>query len=206
MKSLRELLHDADPLRDEPTRHLAQHEILRRAFLAAASSGRPSAGARSRSRMAVLSTVAFMLLAVLFRGSRMRSVLVSDLQAAVRFEVRLAEDKPAAGLREVKLAGSDRSVYIHPEVVVSNSDIAAARAVRVSSTSEYSINIEFRASGAEKMRAATSNHIGKPVAILLDGEVVMAPVLRTAIAASARITSHFTQAQAERIASGIEIQ
>jgi preprotein translocase subunit SecD len=56
------------------------------------------------------------------------------------------------------------------------------------------------------MRAATASHIGKPVAILLDGLVVMAPVLRTPIGASARITGSFTRAQAERIVKGIEIQ
>jgi len=34
----------------------------------------------------------------------------------------------------------------------------------------------------------------------------MAPVLRTLIGASARITGNFTRSQAERIVKGIEIQ
>jgi len=74
------------------------------------------------------------------------------------------------------------------------------------SPSEYFVSIEFNASGAGKMRAATGNHIGKLVAILLDGRVVMAPVLRSPIEGSARISGNFTRAQAERIVKGIEVQ
>jgi len=146
-----------------------------------------------------------MAIAALFLGSRGWSPFVSDLQAAVRFEVRLAEDRPAPGLREVKVPDSDRSIYLHDEVVVTNSDIAAARVIS-SGQGHYSVGVEFSASGAEKMRAATANHIGKPVAILLDGQVAAAPVLRTPIAASAVITGNFTMTQAEKIANGIRIQ
>jgi preprotein translocase subunit SecD len=70
--------------------------------------------------------------------------------------------------------------------------------------SEYYVGIEFNASGAAKMRAATSSHIGKLLAILLDGRVVMAPVLRSPIGSSARISDHFTRAQAERIVMGMQ--
>jgi SecD/SecF fusion protein len=71
---------------------------------------------------------------------------------------------------------------------------------------QYSIDVKFNASGAEKMRAATGNHIGRPVAILLDGQVVMAPVLRSPIDASAVVTGNFTRAEAARIVNGIGIQ
>ena len=126
--------------------------------------------------MAVFAILALTAIAASLFGSRVWSLFVSDLQAAVRFEVRLAEDKPAPGLHEAKLSGSGRFVYLHPEIIVTNSDIAAARAVPDGGPEQYSIDVEFNASGAEKMRAATGNHIGKPVAILLDGQVVMAPV------------------------------
>jgi preprotein translocase subunit SecD len=56
------------------------------------------------------------------------------------------------------------------------------------------------------MRAATGGHIGKPVAILLDGQMVMAPVVKASLGASAEITGNFTKAQAERIVEGIGIR
>jgi hypothetical protein len=204
MKTIRELLQDADPLQHEPTCPPDRRDFRRQAVIAAAAAARAPSGMGSRSRIAAFAAVASIAVAASFLGSRGWSLFVSDLRAAVRFEVRLAEDKPAPGLREVKVSGSDRSVYLHDEIVVSNSDIAAARLVQESPT-RYSVGIEFNASGVEKMRIATGGHIGKPVAILLDGQVVMAPVVRASMGASAVITGNFTRTQAERIVKGIGI-
>jgi preprotein translocase subunit SecD len=44
------------------------------------------------------------------------------------------------------------------------------------------------------------------VAILIDGQVVMAPVVRASLGASATITGNFTRAQAERIVNGIGLR
>jgi len=207
MKKISELLRDADPLRYEPTCLSDQYDSRRQAVIAAASAASAPAGVKSRSRMAVFAAVSLTVIAASFLGSRAWSVFVGDLRAAaIRFEVRFAEDSPASGLREAKVSGSRRSVYLHDEVIVTNGDIAVARVVPGPGPTEYSGGIEFKASGAEKMRAATGNHIGKLLAILLDGQVVMAPVLRSPIGASARITGNFTRAQAERIVNGIEIQ
>jgi hypothetical protein len=206
MKTVRELLRDADPLLHEPTWPSGERDFRRQAVLMATSGSRAHAGVRSRSRIAVFATVALMVIVVSFLGLRVWSLFVSDVQGAVRFEVRLAEDKPAPGLREAKVSGSDRSVYLHDEVIVDNGDIAAAQVVQGSGPSRYAVEVKFNASGAEKMRAATGNHLGKPVAILLDGQVVMAPVVRSPIGASAVVTGTFTRTQAERIVNGIGIQ
>jgi hypothetical protein len=206
MRNIRDLLQEADPLQHEPTLTSGERDFRRQALLAAASSARVPAGVRSRSRIVVFVTVVLIVIGASFLGSRVRSPFVSDLQAAVRFEVRLGEDKPAPGLREARVSGSDRSVYLHDEVIVNNSDIAAARVVLGGGPSRYSISIEFNASGAEKIRAATGNHIGKPVAILLDGQVVMTPVVWVPIGASAVITGNFTKAEVERIVNGVGLR
>jgi preprotein translocase subunit SecD len=78
--------------------------------------------------------------------------------------------------------------------------------MQAGSPPQYSVDVEFNASGAEKMRAATERNIGKRIAILLDGQVVMIPVLRASIATSARIDGDFTRAQAERIVNGIKVR
>jgi hypothetical protein len=182
-------------------------DFRRQVILAAASGVREAAAVGSRSRIAVFTTVGLIAIAATLVGVRVWSLLfTSEVQAAVRFEIRLAEDKPAPGLREAKVSGSDRSVYLHDEAIVTNSDIAAARVVQGGSSSQYSVSVEFNASGAGKMRAATGKNIGKRMAILLDGQAVVTPLLRTPIAASAVITGNFTRSQAERIVSGIRIQ
>jgi hypothetical protein len=204
MKNIKELLQYADPLRHESEPSQDQRNAQRRAVLGAASSVRGLEGATLRLRRSTATLFAVFVVIVivgLFLGERMWSPVIRDVQAAVRFEVRLAEDRPAPGLREAKVSGTDRSIYLHDEVVVTNGDISAARSVRAGS--EYTVLVEFDASGAEKMRVATGKHIGKPIAILLDGQVMIAPVLRSPIDTSAEITGNLTQADAERIVKGI---
>lgn len=53
------------------------------------------------------------------------------------------------------------------------------------------------------MRQATAAHLSRPVAILIDGKVVIAPVVRSAISSSAIITGDYSRVDAERIANGI---
>ncbi len=201
MNKIKELLQDADPLRNESAASLEYRDGQRRTVLAAASSAERREKAIPNSRVRFVAMLAAAAIAVLFLGERIWSPLIRDVYAAVRFEVRLAEDQPAPGLREAKVAGTGRSIYLHDEVVVTNGDIATASLIRVGSA--YNVRVEFKASGAEKMRVATARHIGEPVAILLDGEVIMAPVLRSPIDNSAQITGNFTKADAERVVTGI---
>jgi preprotein translocase subunit SecD len=130
----------------------------------------------------------------------------ASLQAAVRFEVRLAETHPASGLREVRIAGSDRVVYLHQEIVVTNDDISQSRIARGETPSRFDVAVTFNLTGAEKMRQATARHVGAPIAILIDGEVVAAPMLRSPIGTEALITGNFTKQEAERIANGMSVR
>jgi preprotein translocase subunit SecD len=144
------------------------------------------------------------MIVVLFLAERMWSPLVSNVYAAaVRFEVKLAEEKPAAGLREARVSGTDRSVYLHADAIVTNSDILRAYIIQVDHSSQYNVGVEFNPSGTEKVRAATARHIGKPVAILLDGQVVMTAIVREPIAESAVISGDLSRTEAEKIVKGI---
>lgn len=202
MTELRNLLREADPLEYEPVFPPDRRDSMRDAILSAPAPVRAQDRAVSR-RLAIAGAAALALFAASLVGPRMGSLFVRDLDAAIRFEVRLAEDQPAPGLREAKVAGSNRSVYLYDSVIVSNGDIASARAVPGSGPSDYSVNIEFNTAGAARMHDATASHVGKLIAILLDGRVVMAPTLRSPISESARITGNFTKSQAEKIANGL---
>ena len=127
------------------------------------------------------------------------------LHAAVRFEVRLAEDEPGRGLRAARVATSPRTIYVHPEVVVTNDDIAQSSVIPGNQPSQFWIDVRLKAAGANRMREATRNHLGKPVAILIDGEVVAAPTIKSPIGEAAVISGDFTQSDAQRIASGMQL-
>jgi bla regulator protein BlaR1 len=123
------------------------------------------------------------------------------VQAGTSLEIRLAESLPAAGLREALLDGSDRRVYVRPDAVVTGADITSARVTDAGGL--YSISVTFSDAAATRLAEATKIHVGRPIAILLDGRLISAPTLRSMIRGSAVITGDFTRAEAERIAAGL---
>ncbi len=203
MKNLNTLLRDADPIRHEKSVSPDTLASRRQAILAETAAAGTVEKRGRRQGLFFLAMAALAVFTVAFLGSNLRSLFIKEVHAAVNFEVRLAEDHPAPGLREAKVSGSDRSVYLYDDVVLSNGDISRAEVVQGSSPSQFDVSVEFTAAGAKKMRSATEKHIGKPLAILLDGQVVMAPTVRDPIGSSAVITGKFTKAEAERIANGL---
>jgi len=198
MKTLAEILHDADPLAGEQARS-PQRRRTRRQMLLDASARIDGVPQRSSARAAIVIIAIAAAGLIAFQWSR----TVVDVVAAVRFEVRLAEENPTLGLRDVLVAGTTRRIYLHPEPVVTNGDIVEAHPVQGDTDSTFNVAVTFNAAGTAKMLRATENHVGRPVAILVDGQVIAAPVVRSRIASAAVISGNFTQAEAERIASGI---
>jgi len=197
MTTLPELLREADPVSGEPRRGAHERSLRRDAVVNAPGNG------GDVSRRSMMKRVVFATTLIAMAGAGLYWSRASvDVVAAVRFEVRLAEEAFAPGLREAAV-GATRKIYLHPETVITNSDIADASVVPGSRDGEFSVAVTFKADGAERMRRATQNHIGKPVAMLIDGTVVMAPVVRSAIGTQATLTGSYAKADAERIAAGM---
>jgi SecD-like export protein len=200
MSSLRRLLQDADPLRRERPRLDTERERVRLAILRSMAVGRSTDPAHAR--LTLVAAVAVVVMGLVALGYQMWLHGTTPVLAAVRFEVRLAEDQPIPGLIVARLADSGRVIYLHPEIVVGNDDIAQSW-VSQDGPDRFGVAVKLLPAGAERMRQATATHVGRPVAILIDGAVVMAPVVRSPIGDSAAITGNFTRAEAERIADGI---
>jgi preprotein translocase subunit SecD len=67
--------------------------------------------------------------------------------------------------------------------------------------------IEFQLSpeAAEVMRAFSGSHIGEALAIVLDGQVISAPVIQAELAEYGVITSNYTQDEAETLAALLRV-
>lgn len=190
MTTLPELLRNADPLGYEEPPGVQQRQRMRQRIVA----GGRAAQEPRRARLAAAAAVGVAIVAL--------ATGYWSVTAAVRFEVRLADDRPAAGLTATPVSGN-RTIYLQSRAVVSNSDIAQAEVVPGNGVSMFNVLITFTPDGAVRMLRATQGHLGRPVAILLDGDVVMAPVVKSPISASAMITGNYTRAEAERIVNGI---
>jgi preprotein translocase subunit SecD len=68
-------------------------------------------------------------------------------------------------------------------------------------TGEAVVNFRFDTAGARKFGKATSENVGRPFAVVLDGEVITAPVIREPIlSGSGQISGSFTVESAGRLA------
>ena len=94
---------------------------------------------------------------------------------ATTLEVRLAELQPAAGLQRSGVESGQR-IYLRPDAVVTGADVTGAQVVDAGG--RYSINVAFTYGAASaRLGEATKIHLGRPIAILLDGKVISAPTL-----------------------------
>jgi hypothetical protein len=201
MTPLREALRNADPLlTDMPAWHLARAQVRRVAVEAASGvAGPPVVGRRSAALVFAIGC------AVLAGAGVYVWTGAARVEAAVRFEVRLAEERPAAGLTAAVVGDSSRVIYLHDEVVLGNGDIARARAMDAGAGG-FSVEVDLSPAASERLRVATSGHLGRPLAILIDGRVIVAPVVRSPIERAAVISGNFTKAEATRIAEGLLVR
>jgi len=117
-------------------------------------------------------------------------------------EFRRAETKPADGLAEAVIAGTTDKVYIPRKADATTADIAEAKAA-LDGGGNPAIDITFTKAGAKRMAALSEKHLDKPLAILINGKVVSAPIVRVKFSEKAQITGSFTQEEVEKLVEAI---
>ena len=202
MRTLTQLLREADPLRHEPPPAEAARARIWQTVLRTLPVRGAERSTRGGWRLPIAAALVLAVPGVVVLGLLLWMQGSTAVLAAVRFEVRLAEEQPVPGLVVAQIGNSGRLIYLHPEIVVSNDDIVESSVVDEGG-GPVSIAVRFEPAGAERMRQATQGHVGRPLAILIDGRVVMAPTLRAPISDSAMITGVYTKAEAERVVEGI---
>lgn len=125
-------------------------------------------------------------------------------KSAVKFELRRAESKPAEGLTEATVAGTKDRVYLHREAALTNQDITQAR-VTTDVNDNPAVEITLTEEGRKKFAKLTEDHQGKPLAIMVAGKVISAPVVRETITEGrVFLSGRFTKEEVERIARAIK--
>jgi TonB family protein len=116
-----------------------------------------------------------------------------------RLEIRLAETMPGAGLIESVVQGSDQRVYLHPAPLATGADVTSARVVQPSA-GLFGVSVTFSDAAAARIASATAAHLGRPMAIVLDGNVISAGTVRGPFSNSAVITG-VTEVSAQQLAA-----
>jgi preprotein translocase subunit SecD len=90
---------------------------------------------------------------------------------------------------------------VKKQVLVSGGDLTDAQPGFDQRTSEPIVSFRFNSSGSRKFAQATSENVGQPFAIVLDNEVISAPVIREPITGgSGQISGSFTVQAANDLA------
>jgi len=119
-------------------------------------------------------------------------------------ECRFAETTPGSGLTEMVFEPTGEKYYLYPQVEFTEQDITKARVVQQNSTPVIELN--FTSEGSEKLAEVTAANIGKYLAMVVDGKLMSAPLIRAQIPGGrALIVGKFTEAQATQIAENINI-
>ncbi len=142
--------------------------------------------------MKIRTIVIYALLAVFLAGV--------FLQAQNGLEIRAASSTAVDGWREVVLPRGE-SLWVSPANALTSADIARAEA-HTQRGGERTVRFAFTADGARKMAQLSAAQSGKPIALLLDGALVWAPIVRSVTNTEAEL-SGITPEVAERVLASL---
>lgn len=119
----------------------------------------------------------------------------------VRLEFRAAETEPADGLTEYRLWNGE-VLYVADSVLLDENDVARALVAVRDGTPE--VELFFTVEGRERWARATELRLGKRIGMLVDGELISAPLVRRPITVGrALLQGSFSDEEAQRIARGL---
>lgn len=117
-------------------------------------------------------------------------------------EFRLAETKPGPGLTSIDKDG--QILYLRPDRVVSTLDIACAAQSIDALSGQPTVTLVLNDAGRERLAEVTTTQLGRILAIVVDGTLVTAPVIREPIlGGSLQISGLLSLAEATDLASKI---
>ena len=96
------------------------------------------------------------------------------------------------------------TLHVQKTPLMDYTAIRSATVERDASSGDPEINVELSDVGKELFAAVTKENINKRLAIVLDGHLYLAPVIRSEISdGKVQITGHFTEEEASELAAKI---
>ena len=124
------------------------------------------------------------------------------LGATAKLEFRLvaAPGDPPTDVESLPQQDKPGPLAIQKQVMVSGEDLTDAQPGFDQQTNEPDVNFAFNLKGGQRFGQVTSENIGRAFAIVLDGKIISAPVIRGAITGGrGQITGNFTVEQADNL-------
>ena len=122
---------------------------------------------------------------------RIKSLLGKTANLTFRFVTN--NDNNSFGSERLEYEDSDEEAIVSKRIILSGDNLLDAQPRMDSETNETVVTFTLDRVGAKRFGRATSTGIGKQLAIVLDGKIISAPVIRDTIASgSGQISGGFT--------------
>ena len=120
------------------------------------------------------------------------------------FQMQLVLDEPGEDTEPMTNDASGETLHVQKTPLMDYTAISSATVAADPSSGAPQINIELSDVGKELFAAVTKENINKRLAIVLDGHLYLAPVIRSEISdGKVQITGHFTKEEARELAAKI---
>jgi preprotein translocase subunit SecD len=114
------------------------------------------------------------------------ALLAGVIDGQGSLEVRAAASTAVAGWQQM-VSPSGSQVWVSPTNILTSADIERAEAQKMEN-GDSAVAVVLTADGAKKMEAVTATRTNEPIAMLLDGKLIWAPVVRGSVGREARLT------------------
>ena len=122
---------------------------------------------------------------------RIKSLLGKTANLSFRFVTNKNQD--AFGAEKLEYENSSEKVLVSKRIILSGDNLLDAQPRMNNETNETVVSFTLDRVGAKRFGKATSTGLGKQLAIVLDGKIISAPVIRDTIASgSGQISGGFT--------------
>ncbi len=101
-------------------------------------------------------------------------------------------------------ASNGETLQVNKTPLLDQTAIRSVTVTKNASSGDPEIDVEFNEEGKDLFAALTKDNINKRVAIVLDGHLYSAPMIRSEISdGKAQVTGHFTEEEARELAAKI---
>ena len=122
---------------------------------------------------------------------RIKSLLGKTANLTFRFVTNSNQD--SFGAEKLQYEDSDEETMVSKRIILSGDNLLDAQPRMNNETNETVVSFTLDRVGAKRFGKATSTGVGKQLAIVLDGKIISAPVIRDTIASgSGQISGGFT--------------
>lgn len=113
--------------------------------------------------------------------------------------IHLARSTPADGYPQATVGSSKDVIYLNPQAELTEAHLQKA-SVMDGQNDDKVVLLKFNEEGAARMSRLTATNINQRLALIIDGQVVTAPIIASRIdGGEAMLASGYTQKEAEQL-------